>query len=172
MPFKIPVIDQLGKNVLHKCGNGAWVKSKFVLKGLYKMLGQNHVSDTEWRGDGLWEGIQVNDVVILRKHKECFGRLCGNRKFRFKIVLDDISASIFGPSNIFVALGCACCNTTGIATIGGCMQNISTCFSKSFAVDAGACQRKRFVYNFCCLIYLLNLFIGWGLNGIYFVSSS
>ena len=50
MPFKITVIDKLGKNVLHKGGNGAGIKAQLFLIDIYKMPWKHHISDSQRGG--------------------------------------------------------------------------------------------------------------------------
>ena len=51
MPFKVAVVDKFCQNILHERGNGAGVKSEVVMETFNKMLGENHISNTEGRGD-------------------------------------------------------------------------------------------------------------------------
>ena len=63
MPFKITVIDKLGENVLHKCGDSARVKAELIFKDGNEMFGQNHISYTERGGYSLRKSVEIYDVV-------------------------------------------------------------------------------------------------------------
>lgn len=66
MPFKISVVDQLGKNVLHKGWNCAGVKAKFIFVLSYQMLWQHHIPDTQRGRDRFGKGVEVYYVIIWR----------------------------------------------------------------------------------------------------------
>ena len=52
MSFKISVVEQLGKHVLHKCRNGTRIKAELFLIYLHKMPWENHITDTQGGRDG------------------------------------------------------------------------------------------------------------------------
>ena len=118
MPFKITIIDQFCQHILHKGGNGAGIKSQILPKYLGKVLGKHHIANTQRRGNGLGEGIQIDDTVVFGQSKQGLRRLGGNGEFRFKIVLNDVPISLFRPADIFVPLGGCGGNTTGITAVG------------------------------------------------------
>ena len=123
MPFKIPVVDQLGENVLHKGGNRAGIKAQLLLIDLYKMLGKHHIADAKGGGNGFGERVQIDHVIVFGEGEQGFGRLGGDRKLGFKIVFNNISRSFTCPTNVLVPFGCRRRNTAGIASVGGGMDH-------------------------------------------------
>ena len=88
--LKVSVLEELCNDVLLKGGNGAGIKAKARVKLSHKLPRQDHVADTKGRGDGFGKGVQIDHVVPIRKSEQRILGLRGDRKFRFKIVLDDI----------------------------------------------------------------------------------
>ena len=117
MPFKVAVVKQLSKNVLHKGWNGARIESKLFLISIYKVLGKNHISDTQRRRNCFWEGVQIYNIIVFRKSKQRVRRLGENRELWFKIILNNVSVALARPPNIFVTFGRGCRNPAWIAAI-------------------------------------------------------
>ena len=65
MPFKVTIIDQLGKNVLHKGWNRARIEAELFFIRFDKMFGKHHVSDTKRGRDRFGKGIQIYDVIVI-----------------------------------------------------------------------------------------------------------
>lgn len=108
VPLKVSVIDQFGEQVLHKCRNRAGIESELFLEGSNEVLGKYHITDSERGRDRFGEGIQIDHIIPVRERKQCFRRLGGNGKFRFKIILDDIAVSLLRPTDVLVEFGGGC----------------------------------------------------------------
>ena len=139
MTFKITVVDQFGQDVLYKGGNGTGVEAELFLILPDEVFRKKHIPDAQRGRDRFGEGVEVNYVIIWGKRKKSFGWLCGDRKFRFVIIFDDISPRSIGPIYVFMPFGCGCGNTAGVASIGRGVENFSRCLMKCLTVDSRIC---------------------------------
>ena len=91
MPLEIAVREQSCHNVLFEGGNGAGVKSEPLVKISDELLRQYHISDSQRGGDRFGKRVEIDHVAPRREREKGVLGLGGDRKFGFKIVLDDVS---------------------------------------------------------------------------------
>ena len=160
MPFKISCQNQLCQNKLFKCRNSTGVESQILRKPLYKALGQHHIACTQGGRNGFGKGVQIDHVIIFGKGKQRFLRLCGNRKFGFKVIFDKEAGAILCPADVFMPFGCRCGDAGREAPVWGDVQNVCAALSKRGAFDSISTEREKLAPNARRPINLLDFFIG------------
>ena len=91
VPLKIAVREQPCHDVLLEGGHGAGVKTEPSVKFRDELLGQNHITESQRGGDSFGKGVEIDHFALRREREKCVLGLGGDRKFGFKIILNNVT---------------------------------------------------------------------------------
>ena len=80
MTFKLASADQFCQDILFKSGDGAAVKTHTQLKNRKQGTGNDHIADTEGRGNRAGKGVEVDNILAGGTGKKSFLRFAEERE--------------------------------------------------------------------------------------------
>ena len=101
MLLKVSVLNKICQNELLKIGHRAGIKRQTLVKKVGKMHRQHHVADADGGGDGLGEGVQVDDPLGLVDGEQRGDGTAHEAELAVVVVLHDIAPRLcISPSSL------------------------------------------------------------------------
>ena len=94
MFLKITFTEETGQCVLFEIRHSAGIKSQFFLESAHEVRRQNHVADTNGRGETFREGVDINDFFDGVDTLQCGKRPAAETKFAVVVIFYDVA--VFG----------------------------------------------------------------------------
>ena len=123
--FIVAAGDELGQGVLLEGGDGAGVKAQLLPEGGQQRRGQDHEADADGGGDGLGEGVEVDDVAAAVDGEQGGDGAAHEAELAVVIVLQNAAARRFPrPGQQLLAAGDGHDQAGGVMVAGGDMHHV------------------------------------------------